>query len=200
VHPAVVDLCLDPQTSGGLLIAVAEANTQPLLQRLHDEGCQEAAIVGTVVGTGSGRIHLRSDGSRPIPPASPIRIRRAETPAANETAACCAATKETKMDCCQGNHESQANVEATGTADTIQQKFQEFVKAAGAPGALDTRTKQAIAIALSVMAKCEPCVKHHVKKALDMGFSQAEIDEAAWMAVAFGGSPTNMFYVGTKKG
>jgi hypothetical protein len=29
-----------------------------------------------------------------------------------------------------------------------------------------------------------------------MGFSQAEIDEAAWMAIAFGGSPTMMFWKG----
>ncbi len=27
-----------------------------------------------------------------------------------------------------------------------------------------------------------------------MGFSQPEIDEAAWMGIAFGGSPVMMFY------
>jgi hypothetical protein len=27
-----------------------------------------------------------------------------------------------------------------------------------------------------------------------MGFSQEEIDEAAWMAIGFGGSPTMMFW------
>jgi alkylhydroperoxidase/carboxymuconolactone decarboxylase family protein YurZ len=44
------------------------------------------------------------------------------------------------------------------------------------------------------MARCGPCVKAHVAKAKGMGFSDAEIDEAAWMAIAFGGSPVMMFY------
>ena len=51
-----------------------------------------------------------------------------------------------------------------------------------------------MAIALSVLARCGPCVKYHVRKAKEEGFSPAEIDEAAWMAIAFGGSPAMMFY------
>ena len=70
---------------------------------------------------------------------------------------------------------------------------------AGKPGALDAATKQALNIALSVLAKCEPCLKTHVRKARDMGFTQDEIDEAAWMAIAFGGSPVMMFYQETLK-
>jgi alkylhydroperoxidase/carboxymuconolactone decarboxylase family protein YurZ len=38
----------------------------------------------------------------------------------------------------------------------------------------------------------------HIKKARKMGFSQEEIDEAAWMGIAFGGSPVMMFYNGVK--
>ena len=34
----------------------------------------------------------------------------------------------------------------------------------------------------------------HIKKAQEMGLSQDEIDEAAWLAIAFGGSPVMMFY------
>ena len=34
----------------------------------------------------------------------------------------------------------------------------------------------------------------HLKKARAMGFSQEEIDEAAWMGIGFGGSPTMVFY------
>ncbi len=55
------------------------------------------------------------------------------------------------------------------------------------------------AIALSVLAKCQPCAKIHIKKARDSGFSQEAIDEAAWMAIAFGGSPAMMFYNGVKE-
>ena len=41
-------------------------------------------------------------------------------------------------------------------------------------------------------------MKAHVKKAKAMGFTDAEIDEAAWMAIAFGGSPVMMFYNGVR--
>ena len=84
------------------------------------------------------------------------------------------------------------------SSDTFM-KFQDFLKSANAPGVLNARTKKAVAIALSVLAKCEPCVKIHVKKAREMGFSQEEIDEAAWMAISFGGSPTMMFYNGLRR-
>ncbi|MGA2619550.1 MAG: carboxymuconolactone decarboxylase family protein [Thermoguttaceae bacterium] len=104
------------------------------------------------------------------------------------------------MSCCSEDGAGAAHAVAAPTgadpAETRQapQKFQEFLKTANAPGALDAGTKQAIAIALSVLAKCEPCLKTHLQKARDMGFSQEAIDEAAWMAIAFGGSPTMMFY------
>ncbi len=80
-----------------------------------------------------------------------------------------------------------------------QRKFLEFMKGAFAPGALDARTKQAIAVALCVLSKCEPCAKIHIAKAREMGFTQEQIDEAAWMAIAFGGSPTMMFYNEARK-
>ncbi len=34
----------------------------------------------------------------------------------------------------------------------------------------------------------------HLKKAKEKGFTQAEIDEAAWMGISFAGSPTMVFY------
>ncbi len=96
--------------------------------------------------------------------------------------------------CCEGHPTDQAVASAPGGVSLAKQKFQEFQQALGAPGALDARTKRAVGIALSVLARCEPCVKYHVKKAEEMGFTPEEIDEAAWMAIGFGGSPTMMFY------
>lgn len=191
IPPAVLEVCLDPQTSGGLLIAVSESRAEPLLRRLRDEGLEEAAIVGQVTGPGSGRIRIGSDGSRRSHPPSPPTPTKTLPNSSQE---------EKSMECCPGGHPTPSSAEPSATVDPIQQKFQEFVQAASAPGALDARTKQAIAVALSVLAKCEPCVQHHTQKARQMGFSAAEIDEAAWMAVLFGGSPTNAFYQGTKKG
>jgi len=42
------ELMLDPQTSGGLLVAVPEAQTQPILKALHDAGVTASAQIGSV--------------------------------------------------------------------------------------------------------------------------------------------------------
>ena len=78
--------------------------------------------------------------------------------------------------------------------DEVKAKFKAFLGAASSPHGLDAYTKQAMAIALSVAMRCEPCLKMHLKKARAKGFTQDEIDEAAWMGVSFGGSPTMVFY------
>ncbi len=58
--PAIVPedqmLFFDPQTSGGLLIAVAQESAERLLQRLGDAGIEDAAICGEVFAT--DRPHL----------------------------------------------------------------------------------------------------------------------------------------------
>jgi len=196
VEPTMLDICFDAQTSGGLLIAVAESQAGPLVERLDAEGIPDAGVIGRVLGEGSGRVFVRHAGRRQMPVANesgPAGVVAA--PEAQPAVACCEEQETTEMSCCEGSHESagDASARAEGSAE-IQRKFQEFAKATTRPGALDAAAKQAIAVALSVLAKCEPCVKAHIKKAREMGFSQEEIDEAAWMAVLFGGSPTMMFY------
>jgi selenide, water dikinase len=49
IEPALQDIFFDPQTSGGLLIAVDTVDTDPLLAALHERGITEAAIIGEVV-------------------------------------------------------------------------------------------------------------------------------------------------------
>jgi selenide,water dikinase len=184
----MLDVCLDPQTSGGLLVALAEQDARGFVEQLHAAGVRAAAVVGKVVGAGSGRVALRSRGERPIPDA-------AERVAGSEEVA---VTAETSGECCcpeEGGIES-----ATAGGTDVRGKFLDFLKSAGAPGALDAHTKQALAVALSVLSKCGPCTATHIKKARAMGFSQEEIDEAAWMAIAFGGSPVMMFYNEYKDG
>lgn len=61
-------------------------------------------------------------------------------------------------------------------------------------GGLDAYTKQAIKIALSVVEKDGEGLKTNIEKAKKMGFGQIEIDEAAEIAVVFGGESVMMFY------
>jgi AhpD family alkylhydroperoxidase len=48
---------------------------------------------------------------------------------------------------------------------------------------LDTKTQELIALACSLVAKCEGCVEGHVKKALKEGATKEEISEAIVIAV-----------------
>jgi len=52
----LADILFDPQTSGGLLIAVPEAVAQPLLEKMHLENITEASIIGEVTAEPEGRI------------------------------------------------------------------------------------------------------------------------------------------------
>jgi len=201
IEPAMLDILFDAQTSGGLLIALPEPSAQAFVARLREEGVLEAAVIGRVIGEGTGRVVVRGEGRRTLPPprefdeaarrASPLKEPDSSGPTFEEAR---------QMSCCGDQRDSAPRTD--GDAALVlqtQQKYHDFLKLANAPGTLDARTKRAAAIALSVLARCEPCVKIHIKKAREAGFSEAEIDEAAWMAISFGGSPTMMFYQQAKK-
>ncbi len=53
------DLLFDPQTSGGLLIAVQDSAAAALVERMRAEGVRDAAVVGEVVASPAGRIVVR---------------------------------------------------------------------------------------------------------------------------------------------
>jgi len=52
----LADISFDPQTSGGLLIAVSEPKASLLLEKMHREGIAEAAIIGEVTAEPKGKI------------------------------------------------------------------------------------------------------------------------------------------------
>lgn len=59
VEPVLVDLMSDPQTSGGLLLAVPEKKAPSLMQRLAAKKVAAAAIIGEVVPGPPGKIECR---------------------------------------------------------------------------------------------------------------------------------------------
>lgn len=54
----LIDILFDPQTSGGLLIALPPDAAAELLRRLHAKGADEAAVVGEVASTPKGIIRV----------------------------------------------------------------------------------------------------------------------------------------------
>lgn len=63
------------------------------------------------------------------------------------------------------------------------------------PGALDTKTKELMSVAIGAYNRCEYCIVFHVYKALEAGATREEILEAAMVAVAFGGGPSMAYSV-----
>ncbi|AFV10316.1 selenide, water dikinase SelD [Thermacetogenium phaeum DSM 12270] len=59
ISPAEEDLLYDPQTSGGLLIAVSGEKREQLLSALREKGVASPRAVGRVTGRGKGRILVR---------------------------------------------------------------------------------------------------------------------------------------------
>jgi len=200
----MVDICYDAQTSGGLLVAMADSVTDDFLKALHSKGISTVAVIGRVSGKGSGVVHIKTDGSRKIPSPKPGKPaakpapaeQKLEQPSSTEPQAeevpCCA---DAVTSTGPGTEEGSARPSSPKSdIAKIKAKFTDFLGSASSPHGLDAYTKQAMAIALSVATRCEPCLKMHLKKAREKGFTQDEIDEAAWMGISFGGSPAMVFY------
>ncbi len=58
IDTTIVDIFFDPQTSGGLLIALPEKQAEPLLDHLHREGIPDAALIGEIVEEHPGIIQI----------------------------------------------------------------------------------------------------------------------------------------------
>ncbi len=54
----IQDILFDPQTSGGLLICLAPRKAKLLLDRLHEAGVEEAAIIGEVTSKPKGMVTI----------------------------------------------------------------------------------------------------------------------------------------------
>jgi len=68
--------------------------------------------------------------------------------------------------------------------------FRDFEEAEGAAlqgGALEGKYKELVALGISIVEKCYPCVEYHVTAALKGGASRQQVVEVAAVAVALGG-------------
>jgi AhpD family alkylhydroperoxidase len=77
--------------------------------------------------------------------------------------------------------------EQTGSYTMVDPRFREiyfqFYKETYKPSLLDRKTKELVAIAASLTAKCQGCLEGHIKKALKFGASREEISEAIAIAI-----------------
>jgi AhpD family alkylhydroperoxidase len=75
----------------------------------------------------------------------------------------------------------------------VMKSFNDLGKSATASGVLDTKTKELIALALSVAARCDPCIGFHAKALVKLGATRQEVDETLGVTTYMGGGPSLMY-------
>jgi AhpD family alkylhydroperoxidase len=78
-------------------------------------------------------------------------------------------------------------------APDVMKAFSALATSSGAAGALDAKTKELIAVAVSVAVRCDDCIAFHTKAAAQRGATREEILEALGMAVYMGAGPSVMY-------
>jgi AhpD family alkylhydroperoxidase len=75
----------------------------------------------------------------------------------------------------------------------VMKAFSALAQSALTPKALDTKTKELIALAISVAVRCDDCIAFHAKAAAEQGATEAEVIETLGMAVYMGAGPSVMY-------
>ncbi|KQY98280.1 hypothetical protein ASD45_20260 [Pseudolabrys sp. Root1462] len=80
-----------------------------------------------------------------------------------------------------------------GDTPDVMKAFSSLAQAAAAPKALDAKSKELIALGISVAIRCDDCIGFHVKAALDHGATREEVIETLGMAIYMGAGPAVMY-------
>ena len=174
VPEAAMSVMCDAQTSGGLLVALPAQAAPEFVKRLHDAGMERATVIGRILAESDGKIVVSKQELAAMAKPDPPEEATAHEPEAKDS------------ECC--------SADPNADPGQVGEAHGKFMGAALAPGAIDVVQKELMAIALAVLARCGPCIDVHLAKALKMGITREEIEEAAWMAIAMGGAPVYMFW------
>ncbi len=75
----------------------------------------------------------------------------------------------------------------------VMKAFSAMAISAGAQGALDPKTKELIALAVSVAVRCDDCIAFHAKAASQRGAAREEVMETLAMSIYMGAGPSVMY-------
>ena len=90
----------------------------------------------------------------------------------------------------------QINDDATALAKAHPQAmkaFRELGAATYPDGVLERKTKELIALAISIAVRCDGCIAFHTKGALAAKASREEVVETIGVAVQMGGGPSMVY-------
>ena len=79
-----------------------------------------------------------------------------------------------------------------GTPEVVK-SFHDLGRAATANGALSSKMKELIALALGVASRCDPCIGFHMQTLVKLGVTRQEIDETLGVTTYMGGGPSLMY-------
>ena len=79
-----------------------------------------------------------------------------------------------------------------GIPDTAK-AFGALSMAATSPHAIDTKTKELMALAIGIATHCDGCVAYHTKMAHHHGATREEVAETVGLAVYMGGGPAAVY-------
>jgi len=71
--------------------------------------------------------------------------------------------------------------------------FLELEEKAFSDGALSKKTKELMALSISIVTKCEPCMEWHLDQALQVGATEEEVYETIDVAIEMGGGPAGAY-------
>lgn len=80
-------------------------------------------------------------------------------------------------------------VQLRGLIPDVTKAFGNLSKTAQTPGALDAKTKELIALAISVSTNCKGCIAYHARNSVRHGATRQEVAEALGVAIQMGGGP-----------
>ena len=73
------------------------------------------------------------------------------------------------------------------------ESFLKLEEKAFANGALSRKVKELMALSISIVTKCEPCIEWHVQQALLQGATEEEIYETIDVSIEMGGGPAGAY-------
>jgi AhpD family alkylhydroperoxidase len=85
-----------------------------------------------------------------------------------------------------------AHAKLVALKSPVYQAFLEMEQAAYADGALPKKTKELIAVGISVVIDCESCMQWHIEQAAQAGASMREMLEAVEVGIEMGGGPATV--------
>ena len=81
---------------------------------------------------------------------------------------------------------------ASGAPETMR-SFGGMAASVMKDGALDKKTKELMAVSISICIRCEGCIAYHVSNAAKAGATREEIVETITVAVEMGGGPSTVY-------